>query len=160
VDVQAFVKVICGLAALVFGVVFIVEALTEVSAEAEVVSVEPSGATRSPWRAVVRFTTADGRTVTATLPKEPSARRPGDRVAIRYSPRNPSKADYADNRIPMAIGLGVGVMAVVAAVGLFRSWLVERKARRKNPPAAALGPITDPSERPRPGPPGLPDRFL
>ncbi|GAA1288277.1 hypothetical protein [Saccharothrix xinjiangensis] len=93
VKVHAALKVIAGSGALVLGVLLIVGALSKVSVDAEVVGVEGSGAQRSPWRPVVRFTTAEGRSVTVKLPKEVERRQPGiacRSATTRKTPRRPT----------------------------------------------------------------------
>ncbi|MEV1114982.1 DUF3592 domain-containing protein [Actinosynnema sp. NPDC049800] len=153
-------KVIAALGGLVLGVVYVATELTTVSVDAEVVRVEHSKATHPPWRPVVRFTTADGRSVTATLPKEGEARRPGDLVAIRYHPRDPTRADYDDDRVTsIAFTFLVGLAVVSTVNSVFRDLAAERRARRSRlgPGGGRTWSSAEPGHR-RPG--GLPEQFL
>ncbi|XVV00608.1 hypothetical protein ACQPW3_24625 [Actinosynnema sp. CA-248983] len=153
-----FIALGVGLVAFVIGIVLLVEKLSEVRAEAEVVGVEEEG-TALRWKAVVRFTTADGRPVTATLPGRKQKPEIGQRIPIRYHSDDPSSPDRDDDRFtqfwPLLISLAAGIS------GVMHFW--RESAQRKNPRAdieSVDNPYSPKKNRREPDPPGtLPDQF-
>lgn len=100
---------------------------TAVTTRAEVIDVRPhdpnlffSG--NRVWRPVVRFALPDGRVVEAetTVGSNPVPARPGDRVEVRYDPREPRRVNLAHGPAqPGTLGLLLTVLGLaMTGVGL------------------------------------------